>query len=69
MPAIILFDIGKAITEFKKIQNRTKYTPDNKIDCFKKLIEIQENYKLTGDESYSKEYKKEYDLCEDIIKY
>jgi hypothetical protein len=69
MPAVLIFDIGKAITEYKKFQDATKYTPDNKIECFKKLIEIQEKIKLTNDVSFVNEYKKEYELCENTIKY
>jgi hypothetical protein len=68
MPAILVFDVGKAIDEYNKIKNRTKYTPDNKIECLKKLIEIQEKYKLTNDEFFTKEYQKEYEFCEKIIK-
>ena len=57
MPAILVFDVGKLITEFKKLQDTTIYTPDNKIECFNKLIKIQENIKLSNDEFYIKEYK------------
>jgi hypothetical protein len=68
MPVILMFDVGKAINEYKKLQNATKYTPDDKINCFKKLMEIQENIKNTNDIVFVNEYKKEYELCENIIK-
>jgi hypothetical protein len=69
MPVMLVFDVGKMVTEIKKLQDKTSYTPDNKIECFKKLIDIQEKYKLTNDEFFTKEYQKEYELCEKIIKY
>jgi len=68
MPFILMFDVGKAIDEYKKLHNKTKYTPDDKINCFKKLIAIQENIKNTNDIVFFNEYKKEYELCENIIK-
>ena len=64
-----MFDVGKAIEEFKKLQDKTKYTSDDKIECFNKLIKIQENIKNTNDIVFLNEYKKEYELCEHIIKY
>jgi hypothetical protein len=69
MPFILMFDVGKAIDEYKKLQNKTQYTSDDKINCFKKLMEIQENIKNTNDIVFFNEYKKEYELCENIIKY
>jgi hypothetical protein len=69
MPAILVFDVGKMINEYNKIKDATKYSSDDKINCLKKLIEIQEKYKLTNDEFFTKEYQKEYELCEKIIKY
>lgn len=69
MPAILVFDVGKMITEFNKLQDTTQYTPDNKIECFNKLIKIQENIKLSNDDFYIKEYKNTYDQCEKIMKY
>ena len=68
MPLLLLFDVGKAITEFKKLQDKTQYTPYNKIECFNKLIKIQENIKLSNDDFYIKEYKNTYEQCEHIIK-
>ncbi len=65
MPVILMFDVGKVINEYKKLQDKTKYTPDDKIECFKKLIKI----KLTNDTGLITEYNKEYELCENIIKY
>ncbi len=69
MPAILVFDVGKMINEYNKLKDATKYTPDNKIECFKKLIELQENIKLTNDIKYTEQYQKEYALCENIIKF
>lgn len=69
MPAILVFDVGKMIDAYKNIQNGKKYSSDDKINCFKKLLDIQENIKLTNNDTYKKEYKKEYELCENIIKY
>jgi hypothetical protein len=69
MPFILMFDVGKAIDEYKKLQNKTQYTSDDKINCFKKLMVIQENIKNTNDIVFLNEYKKEYELCENIIKY
>jgi hypothetical protein len=69
MPFILMFDVGKAIDEYKKLQDKTKYTSDDKIHCFKKLMEIQENIKKTNDIVFFNEYKKEYELCEKIMKY
>jgi len=69
MPFILMFDVGKAIDEFKKLHNKTQYTSDDKINCFKKLMVIQENIKNTNDIVFLNEYKKEYELCENIIKY
>jgi hypothetical protein len=63
-----MFDVGKAIAEYKKFQDITKYSSDDKINCFKKLMEIQENIKNTNDIVFINEYKKEYELCENIIK-
>ncbi len=68
MPFVLMFDVGKAINEYKKLQDNTKYSSDDKINCFKKLIEIQENIKNTNDIVFLNEYKKEYELCEKIIK-
>lgn len=62
---------------------------DERIKCFKKLIEIQENLKSSDNEyltvssiegkahenawkrmeCFTAEYKKEYELCEKIMKY
>jgi len=64
-----MFDVGKAIDEYKKLQDTTKYLSDDKINCFKKLMEIQENIKKTNDIVFFNEYKKEYELCEKIMKY
>jgi hypothetical protein len=69
MPVILMFDVGKVINEYTKLQDKTKYTPDDKIECFKKLIKIQEKIKLTNDTGLITEYNKEYELCENIIKY
>jgi hypothetical protein len=69
MPLVLMFDVGKAITEYKKLQDTTKYSSDDKINCFKKLMEIQENIKNTNDIVFFNEYKKEYELCEKIMKY
>ncbi len=68
MPFVLMFDVGKAINEYKKLQDTTKSSSDDKINCFKKLIEIQENIKNTNDIVFLNEYKKEYELCENIIK-
>ena len=68
MPLVLMFDVGKAINEYKKFQDKTQYTSDDKINCFKKLMEIQENIKNTNDIVFFNEYKKEYELCENIIK-
>jgi hypothetical protein len=68
MPVVLMFDVGKAIAEYKKLQDTTKYSSDEKINCFKKLMEIQENIKSTNDIVFFNEYKKEYELCENIIK-
>ncbi len=68
MPFVLMFDVGKAINEYKKLQDTTKSSSDDKINCFKKLIEIQENIKNTNDIVFVNEYKKEYELCEKIIK-
>ncbi len=65
---MVVVDIGKMITEYKKLQDKTQYTPDDKIHCFKNLMNIQENYKLTEDTSLLTEYKKEYERCVNIIK-
>ena len=69
MPFVLMFDVGKAIDEYKKLQDTTKYLSDDKINCFKKLMEIQENIKKTNDIVFFNEYKKEYELCEKIMKY
>jgi len=64
-----MVDVGKVINEYKKLQDTTKSSSDDKINCFKKLIEIQENIKNTNDIAFFNEYKKEYELCEKIMKY
>ncbi len=69
MPAILVFDVGKMINEYNKIKDATKYSSDDKINCLKKLIEIQENIKLTKDDKYTQQYMKEYEICEKVIKY
>ena len=69
MPAILVFDVGKMITEYKNLQDKTQYTPNDKIECLKNLITIQENYKLSQDKSFTTQYKKEYERCENIIKH
>ncbi len=69
MPFVLMVDVGKVINEYKKLQDTTKSSSDDKINCFKKLIEIQENIKNTNDIVFLNEYKKEYELCENIIKY
>lgn len=69
MPFVLLFDIGKLINEYNKLKNTTQSSSDDKINCFKKLIEIQENIKNTNDIAFFNEYKKEYELCENIMKY
>jgi hypothetical protein len=68
MPFVLMFDVGKAINEYKKLQDTTKSSSDDKINCFKKLMEIQENIKNTNDIVFFNEYKKEYELCEKIMK-
>lgn len=68
MPAILVFDVGKLVSEYKKHQDKTKYTPDDKIECLKKLLDIQEKYKINNDTAFISEYKKEYEACENIIK-
>jgi hypothetical protein len=69
MPFVLMVDVGKVINEYKKLQDTTKSSSDDKINCFKKLIEIQENIKNTNDIAFFNEYKKEYELCEKIMKY
>jgi len=69
MPFVLMVDVGKVINEYKKLQDTTKSSSDDKIICFKKLIEIQENIKNTNDIAFFNEYKKEYELCEKIMKY
>ena len=44
MPFVLMFDVGKAINEYKKLQDTTKSSSDDKINCFKKLMEIQEYF-------------------------
>ena len=68
MPFVLMCDVGKAINEYKKLQDTTKSSSDDKINCFKKLMEIQENIKNTNDIVFFNEYKKEYELCEKIMK-
>ncbi len=69
MPFVLMVDVGKVINEYKKLQDTTKSSSDDKINCFKKLIEIQENIKLTKDDNYTQQYMKEYEICEKVIKY
>ncbi len=69
MPAILVFDVGKMINEYNKIKDTTKYSSDDKINCLKKLIEIQENIKLTKDDNYTQQYMKEYEICEKVIRF
>ncbi len=69
MPAILVFDVGKMINEYNKIKDATKYSSDDKINCLKKLIEIQENIKLTKDDNYTQQYMKEYEICEKVIRF
>ena len=47
---------------------------DERIACFKTLTHLQKQIKFADEQSaiedtYTKEYKKEYELCEIIMKY